>query len=269
MRKILLAAIAVIALTFGFASPATAAKGPPVTATTYSYDVETLIETAPAVPTSYVADFEENQTRATGHFEATAEGLHIWTDGATSTDKVALYQHAGYGFEGLTSIDIDYTANVGIEPGTQLVVDINDDSIDDGILVGESVYGDMLWLSNSASAEFKALAPHVGGGYGSENYGTLAEWAAALPDPAVIRLVGFSLGSGVHGDGIVHSVNVSGLVYDFVNEVSGTPATYAWQTTGHVDGATSVPADTATTRYINVAPTKSTTLPNGKVKAGK
>ena len=81
-------------------------------------------------------------------------------------------------------------------------MDINADGKGDGILVGEAVYGDNFWLSNSSTLAFKELAPNEGGGYGSNWFGTLAEWGAArLPD-AVIVAVGFSLGSGVHADGI-------------------------------------------------------------------
>ncbi|QGJ92713.1 hypothetical protein QDA04_gp43 [Microbacterium phage Megan] len=258
MRKSI-AALAAATLAGGalaLAAPlaASATYGPPVcygdvAHTEYTYSIENYVETAPATPDTLAADYTWSETRATGHFEATADGLHIWTEGSTSTDKVALYKSVNRPLSEVTSASVNYTATTGITPGSQVVVDITGDGVGDGILINEPVYGDVAWLSNSASADFKAGAPHVGGGYGSENYGTLSEWGAAFPDATVVA-VGFSLGSGVLGDGVVHAVNVGGTAYSFVKTVPGTPATYGWVAADPATGqAREVPTSTETTRY--------------------
>lgn len=215
------------------------------------------VPAVPAVPDSYAALGNYADTRATGHYAAGADGLHIWTEGATSTDKVAGYLDiADVPLAADTTASLGYVANFGITPGAQLVVDINGDGVGDGILVGEAVYGDNWWLTNGSSAEFKALDPSgaENGGNGSEWFGTLAEWAAAS-ESLTITHVGFSLGSGVHGDGTVTGFTVNGTTHSFVEfiagspevpgtpevpavpEVPGTPAEYAWVVTseGQID----------------------------------
>jgi hypothetical protein len=74
----------------------------------------------------------------------------------------------------------------------------------DGILVGEPVYGANWWLAEGEDF-VKADAPHVGGGSGSQWYGTLDEWSAAFPAATTIS-VGYSLGSGIHGGGVIDSM---------------------------------------------------------------
>lgn len=176
----------------------------------------------PAVPESYTPQGNYGDTRTAGHYQAESGVLHIWTDDTSSQAKVAGYLATSIPLASVTGAALDYTLVSGIVPGTQLVVDINGDGAGDGILVGEPVYGDDFWLSNSATAEFKALAPHVGGGFGSENHGLLTEWAAAAPDATVVA-VGFSLGSGVHGEGYVNGLVVAGTTYSFVSYNAGTP----------------------------------------------
>jgi hypothetical protein len=161
-----------------------------------------------------LSTWDFSQTRATGHYELVENGLHIWTEGATSTDKVAAYLPVAIPLASASSAGVEYTASFGMLPGSQLVVDVSGDGVGDGILVGESVYGDDFWLSNASTDAFKALAPHVGGGSGSQWFGTLAEWGDHAPDAKIVT-VGFSLGSGAHGDGIVHSVTVGDEVFDF------------------------------------------------------
>lgn len=171
-----------------------------------------------------LSTWDFSQTRATGHYALVDDGLHIWTEGATSTDKVAGYLPVQLPLADVSSASLQYTAEFGMTPGSQLVVDVTGDGKGDGILVGEAVYGENFWLSNSATDGFKALAPNVGGGNGSQWFGTLTEWGIAAPDATIVA-VGFSLGSGVHGDGIVHSVTVGSNVFDFdVEPVNPLPA---------------------------------------------
>ncbi|MRG59829.1 hypothetical protein GE115_08105 [Agromyces sp. CFH 90414] len=159
-------------------------------------------------------DFRE--TRATGHYERTAEGLHIWTEGTASSDKVAGYLKVDLPLASTLSGGLDYTAAGGGVPGAQFVVDIDGNGTGDGILVGESVYGQNWWLTGGSSAAFKALDPSgaENGGNGSEWFGTLAQWAAAAPGAKIVS-VGFSLGSGVKGEGVVRAVLAGDQRYTF------------------------------------------------------
>ncbi|KQM82121.1 Ig-like domain-containing protein [Agromyces sp. Leaf222] len=175
-----------------------------------------LVAVAPAAQAAPIGDWDFSETRATGHYERTADGLHIWTEGATSTDKVAGYLNVDLPLASTLSGGIDYAATSGITPGAQFAVDIDGNGSPDGILVGESVYGENWWLTNGSSAAFKALDPSGAedGGNGSAHFGTLAQWSAAAPAARIVK-VGFSLGSGVKGDGVVRAVVAGGTRFTF------------------------------------------------------
>jgi hypothetical protein len=155
-------------------------------------------------------------TRATGHNEFLEDGLHVWTEGSGSSDKADGYIADDVPLAGLGEPSLDWTPAPGLPaiPGKQLVVDFDNDGTYDGILVGEPVYGNGWWLSNSSPQWVKDGAPHQGGGYGSPYYGTLVEWAAAFPN-AQINYVGYSLGSGVHGDGVISQMVYGDTTYRF------------------------------------------------------
>ena len=91
------------------------------------------------------------------------------------------------------------------------------------ILVGEPVYGANWWLTNGSSADAKAADPSGAndGGNGSAYFGTLAEWKTALPN-ARVYAGGFSLGSGVKGDGVIDSITYDGTTYRFTSTPSTT-----------------------------------------------
>ena len=107
------------------------------------------------VVTTNLSNWNLSETRATGHNQLLADGLHVWTEGTTSTDKAAGYYAVDFPLAdtGNQTIaqSIEYDASFGITPGLQLVVDFDHDGTPDGILVGESVYGNDWWLSNSAA----------------------------------------------------------------------------------------------------------------------
>jgi hypothetical protein len=96
----------------------------------------------------------------------------------------------------------------------QMVVDFNNDGTADGILVGESIYGNDWWLSNSAAPFVKANTPSHTGGFGSDNHGTLNQWLTNFPH-AQVKAVGFSLGSGVQGDYTIRSLTFGCVKYTF------------------------------------------------------
>ena len=171
------------------------------------------------VPDDFIPTLSD--TRADGHYEVRGTGLRVWTDNpvaSSSTNKVAEYWAAPAG-PLPTSASMVYTATTGGAPGAQIVFDV--DSItgngnDYNILVGESVYGDNWWLTRSSSAEAKAADPSGAdnGGNGSEWFGTLEQWEAALGGENVLAY-GFSLGSGVKGDGVIESMTFGGTTYTF------------------------------------------------------
>lgn len=156
-------------------------------------------------------------TRSTGHYEFVGNGLHVWTQGATSSDKVAEY----FGVTGPlpSTASIEWT---GTQPqaSTQIVFDADGttgNGNDHNILVGEPVYGTNWWLTDGSSADAKAAdpsGPTNNGGNGSAYFGTLAQWKAALPN-ARMYAGGFSLGSGVLGDGVIAALNFNGSRYAF------------------------------------------------------
>jgi hypothetical protein len=123
---------------------------------------------------------------------------------------------------------LDYTTTSGGAPGFQLVVDFDADGTIDGILIGEpGVYGNDWWLNNAAQQFVKDGAPSVQpggsrhlGSSGNPNHGLLDEWRTAFPD-AVVTAFGFSLGSGVKGDGVLNAINFAGTRYTFEVRLAG------------------------------------------------
>jgi hypothetical protein len=173
-----------------------------------------------SVPNDFVHRLSD--TRATGHYEVVGTGLHIWTEGSTSTDKVAEYVATSTPLSDATDTALNYTAYSGnTPPGAQLVVDFGRDGTADGILVGEPIYGGDWWLSNGSEQFVKDGAPSHEGGSGSVNHGTLQQWVAAFPD-ATVKAFGFSLGSGVLGDGVLNSITFAGDTYTFAESAGRT-----------------------------------------------
>jgi hypothetical protein len=174
-----------------------------------------------AVPSDF--DPTLSDTRATGHYEVQGTGLRIWTTGSTSTDKVAEYVDTETRLAGVGEPTLNYTntTNAGV-PGFQLVVDFDDDGTNDGILVGEpGTYGNDWWVNNAAKQFVKDGAPSHVGGSGSTNHGTLDQWRTAFPE-AEVTAFGFSLGSGVKGDGVLNSITFAGDDYTFRPSVTLT-----------------------------------------------
>lgn len=170
------------------------------------------------------SDFDRalSDTRATGHYEVVGTGLHIWTEGGSSTDKVAEYVDTSTPLSGAGEPSMDYTRNSGtIPPGFQLQTDFDGDGSIDGILVGEKVYNGDWWASNGSRDFVKAGAPSHEVGSGSANHGTLDQWRAAFPN-AVVKAFGFSLGSGVLGDWTINAIDFAGTRYTFAKDVKLT-----------------------------------------------
>ena len=178
---------------------------------------------AQAAPTTTVtlraADLDLSQTRATGHVDFLKNGLHVWTESNTSTDKAAGYFAVSGALPDAAALEWFGTDP---QPGSQLVFDADGttgNGNDYNILVGEPVYGENFWLTGGSSADAKTADPSgaENGGNGSEWFGTLAQWKAALPNARILA-TGFSLGSGVKGDGVVDSITLDGTRYEFTTE---------------------------------------------------
>jgi hypothetical protein len=193
----------------------------------------TLLAITPAHAADHVitpGQLDVSETRATGHNTFVADGVHVWTEGATSTDKAAGYfavdqDLADVGEPSMDSVRTDPTTT--LLPGMQLVTDFDGNGTVDGILVGEptyasgaNLYGDNWWLSNGSKQFVKDLAPSHGGGFGSDNNGTLDQWRAAFPD-AHVMAYGWSVGSGVRADTTIRSMTLGADTYTFVG--TGAP----------------------------------------------
>lgn len=196
-------------------------------------------DAAPSDPTDVTlraGDIDFSETRANGHNEFLRDGLHVWTDGSTdtgprtdggtgdwNTDKAAGYWAAPTGASLSTYADGVTMKWIGTQPqpGLQIVFDADTTTAnnDYNILVGEPVYGGDWWLTGGSSQTAKDVAPSTTGGSGSEWHGTLAQWAAVLPSSSVSAL-GYSLGSGVKGDGLIRSVTTPDTRYLFTSDAT-------------------------------------------------
>jgi hypothetical protein len=178
------------------------------------------------VPDDFSAALSD--TRTSGHYDVVGTGLHVWTDNNTGQAKVAEYVATDTPLGGVTNTGLDLTTNSGtIKPGYQLVVDLDNDGDNDGILVGEpDFYEGKWWLGSHKSFPVDpAVAanpntPKEPGGGGPLN-GTLDQWRAAYPN-AVVTAFGFSLGSGVLGDYVINSITFNETTYTFAEHVTLT-----------------------------------------------
>lgn len=172
------------------------------------------------------AQLNTSETRPTGHVEFLRDGLHVWTEGSTSTDKAAGYFEVHMPLSEVTSAEITW---IGTQPqaSAQIMFDADDQTgngNDYNVLVAEPVYGDKVWLTGGSSQAAKDADPsgNENGGNGSEWFGTLAQWSAALPQ-ARMYAGGFSLGSGVKGDGYIESLTYGDDEFRFSSIAETTP----------------------------------------------
>jgi hypothetical protein len=185
--------------------------------------VTTVLLATPALAADtqvlHMGDIDFSDTQTGGHYEVEGTGLHVWTVSA----KVAGYVATSARLSGVGEPSLDYTATSGTTPpGFQMVVDFDGDSTADGILVGEpTFYGNDWWASNGSKQFVKDSVPSHDGGYGSQNHGTLEQWRAKFRK-ARVAAFGFSLGSGVQGDGVIDSLEFAGTSYTFAKGVTVT-----------------------------------------------
>jgi|GEM_PF-3236320 len=174
--------------------------------------------TTNTVATASLSTWYMGETRATGHNEIMANGLHVWTEGATSTDKAAGYYPASFKLADLgEGFSLDATASSGsIPPALQLTVDLDGNGTSEGNLVAEpTFYGpDTLWLSSNWTGLDISSAPTSFNGGGTGKGGTVNAWLSVFPNAKVVA-VGYSLGSGVHGDYKIAKITANCTDYTF------------------------------------------------------
>ncbi len=160
-----------------------------------------------------------SDTRPSGHFQFIKDGLHLWTDDATSQAKVAEYWSVSGSLADMVGSTMPEWWGTSPAPGSQIVFDADGtNGVNNyNILVGEAIYGGQdWWLTGGSSALAKSVCPETGGGFGSACHGTLEQWATALPD-AKVYAGGVSLGRGGKGDGLLYSETFGNTVYHFTN----------------------------------------------------
>jgi hypothetical protein len=189
-------------------------------------------ETAPTTPAATATinvpsgfDQKLEDKRANGDYQVVGTGLHILTVGDPtvngSTMKVAEYVDTQTPLSAVGTPSLDYTETdptaKQTDPGFQLVVDLDGNGTPDGILVGEpGAYGDSWWLTRPWTDVSLTNAP--GAAFGYDHAGTLAQWDTAFGSAQVLAF-GFSLGSGVYGDGTVNAIHFADTTYTFAKDV--------------------------------------------------
>lgn len=188
---------------------------PAVPAVTCEEEPEPVINectTGVGTHSTNLADLWANvDTRTAGHVEYVENGLHVWTDDASSQAKVSEGIAVNFPLHDTGVLDINW-AGTSPAPGINLFVNFGADG--NGTLVYESVYGQDLWLTNGSSAAVKANAPVNGGGNGSQWHGTINQWLEKYPTAQVVGLA-YSLGSGVKGDGVINSITAGCATHTF------------------------------------------------------
>lgn len=169
-------------------------------------------------------DVNLSDTRSAGHNDFLRDGVRVHTDDSSSEAKAAGYFAVNKAFSDVTTATLDWHNEPGFTaiPGQQIVFDydgIDGNGNDYNLLVGEPAYGENWWLTGGSSDDAKAADPSgaENGGNGSAWFGTLEEWSAAMPE-ARIYSGGWSLGSGVHGDGIIREMTYGDTTYTFTGD---------------------------------------------------
>ena len=219
------AAAAAGVLAVGLSAPAGAAPplpGQPCTSIT------------PGAPITVPGDFiaGASGTLSKGHYEVVPAGLRVYTDDSSGQAKVAEYvtvPPTNLSLAGEPALGWTPTSGT-TPPGFQLMVDLENDGTSDGILVGEpSYYGNRWWASSALVAHIGTPVPPAlvsPGGDGGPVAGTLADWSTAYPQ-ATVRAIGFSLGSGVQGDGVISGLTFGCVSHGFQATPPPTPIVFA------------------------------------------
>lgn len=192
-------------------------------------------EAAASVVTTNMSAWNTADTSidGSGHFQIVANGLRVWTNASGHRKSVGYYQ-TNFALSSASDFYLDWTGTAA-QPGGQLVVDLDNDGSNDGVLVIENLYGGIsgkiwlpsLWNAAGINADLVSLIPHepAAGSGGYPNQGALSSWAAAFPD-AKVKAIGYSLGSGVTGDGVIKKITAGGTSYTFALPDTTAPKVY-------------------------------------------
>lgn len=171
--------------------------------------------TTGSVVTTDLATWDLSQSRSQSTTVLTAAGLQLDTFGAAGSPdqrKAAGYYATDFALANTGALSLTWTGTTPA-PGGQLAVDLDNNGTIDGYLVFESVYAANLWASSGIqSGGFVGLPTHGGGG--GPISGTIDEYLAAYPD-ARVKAIGYSLGSGVTGSGVISSIVAGCIEYTF------------------------------------------------------
>ncbi|HEV7197125.1 MAG TPA: hypothetical protein VGN19_14415, partial [Pedococcus sp.] len=90
-------------------------------------------------------------TRTSGHLQFIKDGLHLWTDDATSQAKVAEYWSVSGSLADMVGSTMPVWWGTSPGPGSQIVFDTGIPGANRyNILVGEAVYKGDWWLTNGS-----------------------------------------------------------------------------------------------------------------------
>lgn len=224
--------------------------------------------TGPVLSTNLVPNgWVYTETRAHGHNVYVTNALHIYTDGTTdvgagnvNTDKAAGYYTpaASIALSAIGYPSIDYSSTSGSLPGIQLIIDTNNDGVADATLVYESGMGsNPTGLASSATGKWWATKDLGVGDASAPNpsyqksWGTLNEYLKKYPD-ARITSIGYSLGSGAKGDGLISGITAGceNFTFNQVNAPTAAPAPVTFQDVcGKASDAVFIPTPGAGDHY--------------------
>jgi hypothetical protein len=182
------------------------------------------------------------ETRADGHNVYVAGGLHVSTDGSADVDSNGLNLDKAAGYYTLTAPialsaigtpSMDYTSDSGSLPGIRLTIDTNGDGVADADLVyqagmgsnGSSLDGSGSWWATKDLGVNDAGAPNPS--Y-QKSWGSLEDYLKAYPN-AQITAIGYSLGSGAKGDGVITGITAGCATYIFDATHTSTVASVTFQ----------------------------------------
>jgi len=162
------------------------------------------------------------EDRDQGHHELVSGGLHIWTTEPNgSLSKSAGYIATDFALKDAGVPALDYTTTSGASAGLNLTLYVN------GQWKGNLVYEPLFakyWINKTIAGLPAGPNPSY-----QLAYGTLDEILAAYASNGVtdlrIKAVGYSLGSGAVGDGIVNSITAGCTTYTFDRPVVVVPPT--------------------------------------------
>ena len=154
------------------------------------------------------------QSRSGGHHEYVETGLRIYTDAADSNGKSAGYVATDLNLEDVGTPVLNFTnTSGGAEPGINLSLIVN--GVWQGNLVKEPLFSQW-WLSKAVPGMPAGPNPSYQKSYGSLNDFLFAYAQLGYTgDKVKVVAIGYSLGSGAKGDGILTSITAGCVNYTF------------------------------------------------------